>query len=292
MRVHDDGALAPAAREEQSSFLPEPRRLEGFSDAAFSIIITLLVLEIHRPHAAEGHLAEELLKAWSSYVAYAVAFIYVGVIWLNHHYLFDRLSKVDFTTNLINLGIIGTAALIPFPTGVLADAFRDGNIADQRAAVMLYAAIASLMSVAWLPALWHLFRHTELAKPQIPGAALAVEVTRPIVGIILYAIAAIVGWLFSPTIAVYILVRVVAFYAGSSRGIVSLGRRKPPRRRPTTFSHRAGFGWALFRSESKDRSVTSADRRHDRARTIREDDHDDPHTASTGPSHLNPVGSG
>jgi uncharacterized membrane protein len=70
------------------SDLPETRRLEGFSDAAFSIIITLLVLEVHRPHAAPGRLAEELLMDWPSYLGYAVAFIYVGVIWLNHHYLF------------------------------------------------------------------------------------------------------------------------------------------------------------------------------------------------------------
>lgn len=229
MCAHEDGSIAPVSRQERFFALPEPRRLEGFSDAAFSIIITLLVLEIHRPHAAEGHLAQELLKAWSSYLAYAVAFIYVGVIWLNHHYLFDRLSKVDFTTNLINLGIIGTAALIPFPTGVMADAFRDENIADQRAAVMLYAAIASLMSAAWLPALWHLFRHTELAKPEMARTALAVEVMRPIVGIILYALAAVIGWFYSPAIAVVIFMLVVSFYAWSSRGIFSLGRRKPTR---------------------------------------------------------------
>lgn len=95
MHVRSDGASAPVIKEDQSTFLPEPRRLEGFSDAAFSIVITLLVLEIHRPHAAAGHLEQELINAWSSYLAYAVAFIYVGVIWLNHHYLFDRLSNID-----------------------------------------------------------------------------------------------------------------------------------------------------------------------------------------------------
>jgi uncharacterized membrane protein len=41
-------------------------------------------------------LAEELLNEWTSHLAYAIAFVYVGVIWINHHDVFARLRKMDF----------------------------------------------------------------------------------------------------------------------------------------------------------------------------------------------------
>jgi len=206
--------------------LAEPSRVEIFSGGVFAIIITLLVLEIHRPPAVPGKLAEELLRAWPAYLSYALAFLYVGILWLNHHGVFQYIRKVNLTLNCMNLGGLGLVALIPFPTGVMADASRSGNLADQKATVVLYALVTGLMSAAWLPVSPYLHRHPELMRPDVKLEAVAAQVRRPVVGVISYALAALCGWFIHPLCAIALFVFMVAYHACTSQGVWPVRRKR------------------------------------------------------------------
>jgi uncharacterized membrane protein len=132
--------------------------------------------------------------------------------------MFARICKIDLTLNWINLGIIGTVSLIPFPTGVLVSAFRDGNLADQKAAVILYAMVMCLMSASWLPAFYHLRRHPELIKPHLPSTEFENQILRPVIGTAFCLVAAAIGLFVSPGMAIVILVLIVGYYAWTSQG--------------------------------------------------------------------------
>ena len=59
-------------------------RLVAFTDAVFAVIITIMVLELKPP--AEAKLSA-LLPLWPTGLSYAVSYLFVAIIWINHHRL-------------------------------------------------------------------------------------------------------------------------------------------------------------------------------------------------------------
>jgi uncharacterized membrane protein len=199
--------------------LSDTARLESFSDGVLAIIITLLVLDLRPPEAEPGGLDRGLTDQWPTYVAFLTSFLYVGVVWLNHHAAFRRIRLVDRGLHWTNLGLLFTTALLPFPTAVVADAIEAGEPADARTAVVLYAVIGSLLCVSWLVFFIYLASHPELAEDGIEQRFFERECSRPLVGLLLYVLAGVLGAVIDPAIALALFLFVPAFYAVTSHGL-------------------------------------------------------------------------
>src|SRR5205085_7241974 len=110
------------------------------------IAITLLVLEIKVPPTG-GALAHGLLELWPSYAGFAISFITIGIIWVNHHAVLARIQSVDRALLFKNLLLLLTVSFIPFPTAVMAEYLRAGSGQDVAAA--FYAGSFFVMGLAF-----------------------------------------------------------------------------------------------------------------------------------------------
>ena len=69
---------------------------------------------------------------------------------MGHHTVFTRIVAVDSGLLWRNLVLLLTVSVVPFPTAVIASAYRVGSSADQSAAVVAYAVVGVASGVAWL----------------------------------------------------------------------------------------------------------------------------------------------
>lgn len=145
-------------------------RVEAFSDGVFAIAITLLVLDLIVPGHEEAHeigLAAALAAEWPSYFAYLVSFLVIGIIWINHHTMFAMVDRVDRRVLFVNLLLLLTISVIPFPTRLLAEYLLDG---DAGVAAAVYSATMFAMGLAFA-ALWlSITRDARLLQTPIDSA--------------------------------------------------------------------------------------------------------------------------
>ena len=71
-------------------------RLETFADGVFAIAATLLILNVDAQIPENVHdLGAQILDIWPSYLAYAVSFVTIGIMWINHHTMMDQIKRAD-----------------------------------------------------------------------------------------------------------------------------------------------------------------------------------------------------
>jgi uncharacterized membrane protein len=126
-----------------------------------AIIITIMVLELKVPHAADLAAIKPKLPVFLSYV---LSYLYVGIYWNNHHHMLHSTRHVNGAILWANLHLLFWLSLFPFTTGWMGE----NHLAPTPTAV--YGAVLLLAAIAY-----YILQRTIVAQ-QGPKSALAAAI--------------------------------------------------------------------------------------------------------------------
>jgi uncharacterized membrane protein len=164
-----------------------PERLTLFSDGVFAVLITVLVLELHPP---ELPTFTALLSLWHSWPSYAVSYVFIAIVWTNHHHLLRYAT--DATPRLVwfNFAHLFAASLLPFSTAWMAVS----KLAPQP--VALYASVFFLVNATYIFLIWELIGPT--SDDHLSRKVRRIMRLRSIVTLCLFGVAAVVALRYPP----------------------------------------------------------------------------------------------
>lgn len=90
-----------------------PDRLAAFSDAVIAVIITIMVLELEAP---EHPTFAALVDLWPTALSYAVSYLFIAIIWINHHHLMRFVHQPTSRLIWLNFLHLFLVSLVPFAT--------------------------------------------------------------------------------------------------------------------------------------------------------------------------------
>ena len=118
-----------------------PERLSTFSDGVFAVLITVLVLELRPPEVATF---KALLSLWPTWLSYAVSYLFIAIVWANHHHLMHYAAGTTPRLMWFNFAHLFSVSLLPLSTAWMATS----ELAPQP--VSFYAAVFFLVNATYI----------------------------------------------------------------------------------------------------------------------------------------------
>ena len=159
-----------------------PERLSAFSDGVFAVLITVLVLDLRPP---ELPTFKALLSLWPTWLSYAVSYLFIAIVWSNHHHLLRYATEATPRLLWFNFAHLFSVSLLPLSTAWMAVS----ELAPQP--VAFYAAVFFLVNATYMALIWELFERDPVMD--VPPKERRIMRFRSIATLCIFAAAAIVA---------------------------------------------------------------------------------------------------
>jgi TMEM175 potassium channel family protein len=135
-----------------------PERLSMFSDGVFAVLITVLVLDLHPP---ELPTFKAFISLWPTWLSYAVSYLFIAIVWTNHHYLMRYATEATPRLLWFNFAHLFSMSLLPLATAWMAVS----RLAPQP--VAFYAAVFFLVNATYIGLIWELIDSVDDIAPRV-----------------------------------------------------------------------------------------------------------------------------
>ena len=163
-------------------------RLTALSDGIFAVAMTLLVLDLHIPTAAQVHSEGELWGALCAmgpqWLTYGMSFVTLGIFWAGQQTQLNHLGEGTRDLTWIHLAFLFAVTLLPLSTRLLAEFIH------YRLALGIYW-FNIFVPGAVLYWSWWYATHKELIKPDTPDEVRGSICRRIVIAQSLYAAGAV-----------------------------------------------------------------------------------------------------
>ena len=177
-----------------------PERLNAFSDGVFAVLITVLVLELRPP---EYPTFDALLALWPTWLSYAVSYLFIAIVWANHHYLMRYASEATPRLLWFNFAHLFSISLLPLSTAWMAVS----RLSSQP--VAFYAATFFLVNVTYIGLIWELIDAESIGR--ITPKVRKIMRARSLITLCVFAAAAVVALRY-PIIGLAMCIGCLIFY--------------------------------------------------------------------------------
>jgi len=201
-------------------------RVEAFSDGIFAIIVTLLILEIKVPHIGQPGSSAELARSIAALspklVSWAISFLTICIVWMNHHRLFEMFKGINIGLFLLNVHLLLWVCFIPFPTALVGDYPRNPL------AVAFYGLTMFATSIAFVLTRLYGLKNRVLLKEEVSLATYKRGMFFAILfGPLLYLAGAGLAWINTNlSFGVYFLIAVYFLFSFGTRESMVLNSRQ------------------------------------------------------------------
>jgi uncharacterized membrane protein len=131
-----------------------PERLSALSDGIFAVLITVLVLELRPPRIPTF---SAFLLLWPTWLSYAVSYLFIAIVWTNHHYLMRYANEASPRLLWFNFAHLFSISWLPLSTAWMAVS----ELAPQP--VAFYALVFFLVNATYVGLIWELVKEEDVS---------------------------------------------------------------------------------------------------------------------------------